>query len=363
MRIRYSEWSEPRGRGAFDAKTLLRLFQQLLLRTGGDVEEALRWMEHLGERHGIFDENFTREALRKHLEKEGLIASRQGRLALTRKGERFVREESLLQIFGRLDKGGDGEHRVPVEGKGGERLTETRAWRYGDATSDLDATSTLRNAIRRAGFDRLEIAEDDFEVFETEHLTATATVLAIDVSHSMVLYGEDRFTPAKEVALALTELILRRFKKDSLDIVLFGNEARQIPIRELPYVEVGPFHTNTRAGLALAQQILLRKRQANRQIFMVTDGKPSALTEGGRLYKNPFGLDRRIVNKTLEEAARCRRKGIVITTFMIASDPYLREFVEDLTRINRGRAYFSEPDAIGSHLLVDFIRHRSRRVR
>jgi uncharacterized protein with von Willebrand factor type A (vWA) domain len=363
MRIRYSQWDEAWGRGSFDVRTLVRLFTQILLQTGGDVDEALRWMERLGERYGFFDENFGREELRRLLEKEGLVATRQGRSRLTPKGERFIREDSLLHVFGRLRKDREGDHRVSAAGRAGEKLTETRAWQFGDTTSDLDPTATIRNAIRRGGFERIDLAEDDLEVYETEHLTSTATVLAIDVSHSMVLYGEDRFTPAKQVALALTELILRRFKKDSLDVVLFGNEARQVPVRKLPYVEVGPFYTNTRAGLSLAQQILLRKRQANKQIFMVTDGKPSALTEGGRLYRNPFGLDRRIVNKTLEEAARCRRKRIVITTFMIASDPYLREFVEELTRVNRGRAYFSSPEDIGSHLLVDFIRNRNRRVR
>jgi uncharacterized protein with von Willebrand factor type A (vWA) domain len=363
MRIRYSKWDDAWGRGAFDARSLLKIFNQLLLRTGGDVDEALRWMEQLGARYGFFDENFGRKDLEKLLEKEGIVSRQDGRSRLTRKGERFIREDSLMHVFGQLAKGGAGEHRVGDAGRGGEKLTETRSWQFGDTTSDLDSTSTLRNAIRRAGFERIELAEDDLEVYETEHLTSTATVLAIDVSHSMVLYGEDRFTPAKQVALALTELILRRFRKDTLDVVLFGDDARPVPIRRLPYVEVGPFHTNTRAGLATARQILMRKRQANKQIFMITDGKPSALTERGRIYKNPFGLDRRIVNKTLEEAALCRRRGIVITTFMIASDPYLREFVEELTRVNRGRAYFTEPDDVGSHLLVDFIRNRNRRVR
>jgi uncharacterized protein with von Willebrand factor type A (vWA) domain len=179
----------------------------------------------------------------------------------------------------------------------------------------------------------------------------------------MVLYGEDRFTPAKKVALALTELILRKYKKDTLDVVLFGNEARQVPISQLPYVQVGPYYTNTKAALALAQQILQRRKQANKQIFLITDGKPSVLVENGRVYRNAFGLDRRICNKTLEEAARARRKKITITTFMIASDPYLQEFVEELTRINRGRAYFSSPEDVGSALFVDFIRNRNRRVR
>jgi len=346
-----------------DLKWLLRIFNQLLLRTGGDVEEALHWMERLGEHHGLFDGDRTFEEFKRALEREGIIKDQDGTSRLTRKGERIIREDSLGQIFSRLAKDRPGDHGVPVAGTGGERLPETRPWRFGDTTGDLDPASTLRNAIRRGGVEDLHLAEDDFEVFETEHRSATATVLAIDISHSMVLYGEDRFTPAKQVALALTELILRRFKKDSLEVVLFGNEAFRVPIAKLPYVEVGPFYTNTRAGLQMAREILQRKRQANRQIFMITDGKPSVLTERGRVYRNAFGLDRRIVNKTLEEAALCQRKGIVITTFMVATDPYLQQFVEELTRVNRGRAYFSSPDDVGSYLFVDFIRNRNRRLR
>jgi Ca-activated chloride channel homolog len=180
----------------------------------------------------------------------------------------------------------------------------------------------------------------------------------------MILYGEDRITPAKRTALALAELIQTRYPKDALHVVLFGDDAWEVPLSDLPYVGVGPFHTNTRAGLQLAQEILRKKRQANRQIFMLTDGKPSALTErGGRIYKNPFGLDRRVVSKTLDEAANCRRRGIPITTFMLTQDPMLVDFVERLTRINRGRAYYSQPDRVGDFVFVDYLRNRRRRVR
>lgn len=362
MRIRYLGMDELAGRMT-DMKQLLRLFNHLMLQTGGDVEEALTWMERIGKRYGLFDENRPFEEFVKALEREGVVQKDGGRLRLTRKGERIIREDSLGFIFANLKKDRPGDHGVSHAGSGGERLTETRAWQYGDSTADIDANATLRNAIRRGGAGDLSIGEEDFEVYETEHRSSTATVLAIDISHSMILYGEDRFTPAKQVALALTELILRKFKKDSLDIVLFGNEAFRVPIAKLPYVDVGPFYTNTRAGLAMARDILARKRQANKQIFMITDGKPSVITERGQMYRNAFGLDRRIVNKTLEEAMRCQRKGIVITTFMIASDPELKDFVEELTRINRGRAYYSTPDDVGNYLMVDFMQNRSRRVR
>jgi uncharacterized protein with von Willebrand factor type A (vWA) domain len=180
----------------------------------------------------------------------------------------------------------------------------------------------------------------------------------------MILYGEDRITPAKRMALALTELVRTRYPKDWLAVVTFGDEAQEVPVDSLPYVQVGPFHTNTRAALRLARRLLARRRQANRQILMVTDGKPSALTEpDGEVYKNPFGLDRRVVAKTLEEADRCRREGIPVTTFMLTEDPTLVEFVERFTAVNRGRAYFASAGRIGGAVLVDYLRNRRRRVR
>jgi len=221
---------------------------------------------------------------------------------------------------------------------------------------------SLANALKRTQGE-LQLAEEDLEVQETEHLTSCATVVAIDVSHSMVLYGEDRITPAKTVALALTELIQTKYPKDYLAAVQFGDRAERIPISKLPYVQAGPFHTNTREALQLARGILERRKQPNRQIFLITDGKPSAITEGNAVYKNPMGLDLRIVNRTLEEADQCRRQRIVITTFMIATDPWLQEFVERLTQVNRGRAYFASPDDLGEFLLADYIRNRRQRVR
>jgi uncharacterized protein with von Willebrand factor type A (vWA) domain len=209
----------------------------------------------------------------------------------------------------------------------------------------------------------LELAEEDLEVHETEHLTACATIVAIDVSHSMILYGEDRITPAKQVALALTELITTKYPKDHLGVILFGDRAEPVELSDIPYIEAGPFHTNTRDALQLARSLLARKKQPNKQVFLITDGKPSAISEGGRIYKNPFGLDMKIVNRTLEEADQCRRQRIVITTFMIATDPLLTDFVEKLTQVNRGRAYFASPYNLGEFILADYIKNRRRRVR
>jgi len=187
-------------------------------------------------------------------------------------------------------------------------------------------------------------------------------VLLIDVSHSMILYGEDRITPAKQAALALAELILTRYPKDSLHVVLFGDDAWEVKIRDIPYASVGPYHTNTKAALQLGQRILARQKHVNKQIFMITDGKPSAIHENGRLYKNAFGLDPKIVNKTLDEAVQCRRKRIAITTFMVTQDPYLVRFVERFTQLNKGRAYFADLENLGSYLFVDYNQNRRKRV-
>lgn len=344
---------------------LRRLFHELLLRTAGDADEALRYLKSIAERHGLFDERFSMNDFRDLLEKERSIAKdARGRMKLTPKGERVIRAESLDAIFSSLRSDAQGEHRVPSAGEGRERLPETRPWAFGDPVSLVDGPGTISNAIRRAGIDELSVTEEDLEVFETEHLSSCATVMLVDVSHSMILYGEDRITPAKRVAMALAELITTRYPKDSLHVVLFGDEAREVSIDDLPYVSVGPFHTNTRGGLRLAQEILRTRKQVNRQIFMITDGKPSALTErDGRIYKNPFGLDERIVNKTLDEAAACRRLGIPVTTFMLTDDPVLVDFVDKFTQVNRGRAYYSEPNRLGDFVLVDFLRNRRRRMR
>jgi uncharacterized protein with von Willebrand factor type A (vWA) domain len=344
---------------------LRRLFLELLLRTNGDVDEAMRWLERLGARHELFDEELSLEDFRRRMLGERVIAQdSRGMLRLAPPGERLLRTSSLDEIFGALQRDKAGDHRVPAAGTGNERLPETRPWEFGDALTLLDGAGTLTEALRRTGPDELSVEESDLRVFETEHLSACATVLMVDVSHSMVLYGEDRITPAKKVALALAELITTRYPKDDLHVVLFGDEAWEVPLDELPYIGVGPFHTNTRAGLQLARQILRRKKQGNRQIFMLTDGKPSALTEeGGLVYKNSFGLDERVVNKTLDEAAACRRLGIPITTFMLTSDPTLVEFVERFTQTNKGRAYYSAPDRLQPFVLVDYVRNRRRRVR
>jgi len=346
-------------------RKLGKLFLELLNRASGDVERALALMERIWRANNIekatgigFDE------FRDWLEEQGLLETNPatGAVTATPRADAALRRQAFEEIFGDLAKGGIGEHSTRHSGTGGDRLPETRPWEFGDAVADIDFAASIGNALRRTGFDDFGFAEEDLEAWQTEHLTSTATAILIDISHSMILYGEDRITPAKKVALALVEFIRRKYPKDTIDVVLFGDEAVEVPVDRIAQIAVGPFHTNTKAGLQLAQKLLMRRKAANRQVFMITDGKPSAIFEDGALYKNPFGLDPKIANRTIEEATLLRRKGIPITTFMIASDPYLQDFVDKLTKANRGRAYFATLDNLGSFVFADYGRNKKKRV-
>ena len=206
------------------------------------------------------------------------------------------------------------------------------------------------------------MTEDDLEVMESEFKTQTSTVLMIDISHSMILYGEDRITPAKKVAMALAELITKKYPKDTLDILVFGNDAWQIEIKDLPYLEVGPYHTNTVAGLELAMDILRRRKNTNKQIFMITDGKPTCIKQGIRYYKNSFGLDPKILKQTLNLAGQLKKLKVPVTTFMIATDPYLKAFVREFTKANNGNAYYSSLQGLGNLVFEDFKRNRRKNL-
>jgi len=360
MNWRYSKWDDSY-KLLKDLNSLRSLFNYLLLQSNGDVLEVIQWMKYLQKRNFINSElnldNFLDELIH-----EQLILQEGEGFKLTAKGEHQLRQDSLALVFGNLRKSGLGTHRVPYAGEGGEPLTETRPYIFGDDINDIDPMGTLHNALMRSGIEDISISEEDVEVYEREHLTDCATVLLIDISHSMIIYGEDRITPAKQVALALTELILTRFPKDKLHIVVFGDDAYEITIKDLPYLTVGPYHTNTKAGLQLAQVLLRRLKYLNKQIFMITDGKPSAIFDQGKLYKNPYGLDPKIVNQTLEEASICRRNKITVTTFMVTQDPYLVEFVDNFTKINHGRAYYTSPQTLGEYIFVDYMKNRKRHL-
>lgn len=365
MRFRYSEWREGNEKSKLTFDELMKLFSQLLMHTNGDVNEALQWLTDLDKEHRIFedDEGMGFDEFLEWLKKEGYIEEFNDILALTHKGSRRIRQDALKEIFTSLKKRSFGEHESPFSGQGIERLSETKPYQFGDEAANIDFASTIKNAIKREGLDEFNLKEEDFEVYETEHMTSCATVLALDISHSMILYGEDRITPAKKVALALVEMITTRFPKDSLHVIVFGDKAVEVSLEDIPTIAVGPYHTNTKDALDLAQRILKRKRNVNKQVFMITDGKPSAIFIDGRLYKNPYGLDRRIVNQTLNQARSCRRNNIAITTFMVARDPWLVDFVKELTKVNKGRAYYSSLNQLGEYIFVDYIRNRKQRLR
>jgi len=362
MHFRYAKWTTESRTDEQRLQQLMSLFSYLVVQTSGDVQEALEWLKQIAEEYGLFDEGMSMDDLIDKLRERGIIEDINDLPTITSKGIQRIRQDALREIFTSLKKAPSGAHETPYTGSGVDRLSETRKFSFGDQPTNIDLTSTLSNAFRRDGIDDFTLKEEDLEVYETEHQTSCATVLMIDISHSMILYGEDRITPAKQVALALSELIMTRFPKDYLSLVTFGDEAQLVSINELPFLSVGPYHTNTRAGLQLARNLLRRHGSANKQIFMVTDGKPSAIFENnGRLYKNSFGLDPKIVNKTLDEAVACRREQIPITTFMVARDPYLINFVEELTKANQGRAYYSSLNNLGEFVFVDYIRNRKKK--
>lgn len=370
MHFKYLEWDErfaqKGSKSPFD--TLFDLFQELLTIGGGDVTQALRWLTELDNEYNItdqFEDDFSLGDFVEELENRDYIEtdSDENIMVITRKTERSLRQRSLKEIFKTLKKGDNGGHKTDFTGKGRERQPETRPWKHGDDISNIDSVGTMMNMLKHSTIDQFNLQEKDLSVYDTDHYTSVATVLLIDLSHSMILYGEDRITPAKKVAMALSELILNDFAKDSLDIVAFGNEAWKVNIEDLPYLQAGPYHTNTQQALELARHLLHRRKYANKQIFMITDGKPSCIIERGKMYKNSFGLDRKIVNKVLDEAVKCRRDKIDITTFMIARDPYLQGFVRELTEANKGRAYFASLDNLGGYIFEDYIRNRKKRVR
>lgn len=368
MKFSYGAWDHAAERRAKLLDELMRLFRILLGKSAGDAEQALEWLDQIANKYGLWDETLNLQSFKDMLKREGEVAERApGRLELTPKGAKSLRVEALNEIFNGLKKGSPGDHRTQALGPGTERQPEVRPYEFGDELWSIAATDTLNNAVRRslsAGQSDISITEDDIAVHETDTNTSCATALCVDCSNSMVLYGEDRMTPARQVALGLVELIKTRYPKDRLHVIAFGDDAFEIPLDKVPFLNWGRWHTNTKAALELSRKLLLRSRSANKQIFLITDGKPTVLDEGGRRYKNSgYWLDPRIVNRTLEEAGLCRRKSIPITTFMVTDDPPLVEFVEELTKTNRGRAYYTALGKLGQFLLVDYIRNRKRSVR
>ena len=357
-----------------DFDRVFGVFKELLTHTSGDIEEAFEWLNTLDNEYNIFNDQYTLENFEEDLKKRGYIkkdidpdqynsGKGKGKNILTAKLESALRDYALNQIFGKLKKSGLGNHRTSKTGIGDERDGENRSFQYGDDLTTVNMTESLKNAQINNGISDLRLTENDLIVEETKHKAQMSTVLMIDISHSMILYGEDRITPAKKVAMALVELIYRKYPKDSIDIIVFGNDAWPIKVKDLPYLKVGPYHTNTVAGLELAMDILRRKRNTNKQIFMITDGKPSCIKlPSGEFYKNSNGLDEIIVSKCLNKAAQARKLKIPITTFMIAQDPYLRQFVELFTAQNQGKAFLTGLSGLGEMIFEDYEKNRIKKI-
>ena len=359
---RFSRFEPPKDDGASDFERLLKIFMELLLITSGNAGEALQWLTDVDRQYKLTRPGYGIGDFIEDLKKNGYLKEEgaPGEFRVTAKSEQTIRQSALDEIFGKLRKSRTGDHKTFLPGRGDESTTDTRAFEFGDSPERIAVTDSLRNAQINHGLDDFRLAEQDLEIRESEFKTQTSTVLMIDISHSMILYGEDRITPAKKVAMALAELITRKYPKDTLDVIVFGDDARQIEIKDLPYLQVGPFHTNTVAGLELSMDILRKRKNPNKQIFMVTDGKPTCIKEGIRYYKNSFGIDSKILAKTLTLAGQLRKLKIPVTTFMLATDPWLKSFVREFTEANNGQAYYSGLKGLGKLVFEDFRRNRRR---
>jgi uncharacterized protein with von Willebrand factor type A (vWA) domain len=347
---------------------LFDIFSELITHTSGDVDEALDWLNVLDKEYSLTNDEYTMEDFIEDLKKKGYLREEikpdgKGQLAITAKTERVLRKNALDQIFGKIKKSGAGNHKSKKSGLGDEATGDFRDFQFGDSIENISITESLKNAQINNGISDFRLTERDLVIEDTHHKSQMSTVLMIDISHSMILYGEDRITPAKKVAMALAELITTSYPKDTLDVIVFGNDAWPIKIKDLPYLQVGPYHTNTVAGLELAMDILRRKRNTNKQIFMITDGKPSCLRmPDGQYYKNSNGLDEMIVEKCYNMAAQARKMHIPITTFMIAQDPYLQSFIEQFTKSNKGKAFYTGLKGLGEMIFHDYESNRKKRI-
>jgi uncharacterized protein with von Willebrand factor type A (vWA) domain len=371
---------EPSYRKGFSFKTyeapnvspfdkLFEIFKDLITHTAGDFDEAIDWLRMLDKEYNLTDENYTIDDFIEDLKQKGYIREEinpdgTGGMGITAKTERAIRQQALEQIFGNLKRAGSGNHKTKYAGAGDEQTGEFRSYNFGDSLESISMTESLRNAQINNGVGDFSLTEKDLVVEDAQFKAQMSTVLMIDISHSMILYGEDRITPAKKVAMALAELITTRYPKDTLDILVFGNDAWPIAIKDLPYLKVGPFHTNTVAGLKLAMDLLRRKRNTNKQIFMITDGKPSCVREkDGKYYMNSNGLDPYIVEQCYTQAQQARKLHIPITTFMIANDPYLQQFVDKFTEANQGKAFYTGLKGLGEMIFEDYETNRKKKLK
>lgn len=349
---------------------LFGIFKELITHTSGDFDEAIDWLRELDVEYKLTTPEYTIDDFIEDLKAKGYIREEFDEdgngsgIGITAKTERAIRQSALDQIFGNLKKSGNGNHKTKHAGNGDEHTGEYRDFQFGDGLERISLTESLKNAQINNGVEDFLITENDLIVEDSQFKSQMSTVLMIDISHSMILYGEDRITPAKKVAMALAELITTRYPKDTIDILVFGNDAWTIAIKDLPYLKVGPYHTNTVAGLQLAMDLLRRKRNTNKQIFMITDGKPSCVREkDGTYYMNSNGLDEYIVDKCYNQAQQARKLHIPITTFMIANDPYLQRFVNKFTESNQGKAFYTGLKGLGEMIFEDYEANRKKKIK
>ena len=347
---------------------LFEIFKELITYTSGDFDEAIDWLRQLDKEYLLTDENYTIDDFIEDLLQKGFInaeISSDGDKTLNKisaKMEKALRKFALKKIFGKIRKSRSGNHKSKYSGSDDD-VTDYKNYQYGDQVDKIIISESLKNMYSRTGNDELDLISDDIVVRNSSYNSQMSTVLMIDISHSMILYGEDRITPAKKVAMALAELIITRYPKDTLDILVFGNDAKIIPLKQLPYLKVGPYHTNTVAGLQLAMDILKKKKNNNKQILMITDGKPSCLKlSDGSYYKNSSGLDSRITNKCYNMAKQAKKLNIPITTFMIARDAYLQHFVREFAKANNGKAFYTGLDNLGEMIFEDYESNRKRKI-
>ena len=348
---------------------LFEIFKELITYTSGDFDEAIDWLRQLDKEYKLTDENYTIDDFIDDLLNKGYITTEissdgdKTSNKISAKMEKALRKFALKKIFGQIKKSKSGNHKSKFSGNDDEDSNDFKNYQYGDLVDKIVVSESLKNMYTRTGSDELDLISDDIVVKNSSHNSQMSTVLMIDISHSMILYGEDRITPAKKVAMALSELIITRYPKDTLDILVFGNDAKIIKLKQLPYLKVGPYHTNTVSGLKLAMDILKKKKNNNKQILMITDGKPSCLKlNDGSYYKNSAGLDPKITNKCYTMAKQAKKLKIPITTFMIASDIYLQNFVREFTKANGGKAFYTGLDNLGEMIFEDYESNRKRKI-
>ena len=361
MRTVYTKYFESTDLSGSYPEDFLNLFQDLILYYNGDISQVLDILEKLNANYGLLDKDFDRDKIEEELKKNALIDIKDGHYKLNLKGKRWLEKNIFKDFFKNLKLNNDGEHQNRFYGSSLNVQTETRPYYAGDDFSNINFRESVNNALKRNYGTSFSMNYDDLVTNTNSGNSSVASVLLVDISHSMILYGEDRITPAKKVAMALCELIQRKYPKDRIHVCVFGNDAWEIPLNNLDQISVGPFHTNTLSALELASKLLKKYPYLDKQIIMITDGKPTCIKENGEYYKNSFGHDPHVINKVLRQAIELKRKSIPVNTFMLTDDPYLVEFVDEFTKLNAGKAFYVNLQDLSKSVIKSFINYRKKK--